>query len=540
MKNILVQIYDFTIRLNKIDMSKKMFLITAFFSVIYTSGIIATIFPFYLEDTTQRNAAFLMFLLMQLILFSIYISYAIYLQKLKESIISNHRSAIILSISITTFLAACIYIFTSPGLSNDINLYATYGRVLWIYHANPYFTPASGFPHDPLFSFTDWKNTVAVYGPIWILVCALLTPFSGTNPIQILIAFRVFASLIHFLNAYLVYSILRNQGFSIRVVLIGTLLYALNPLILFESSTGGHNDILMTMFVLLGILWAMRAEGSVAFHFRYYIPALIAFMLAVLVKVTIIPIVALFIIMLFLKTTFPVAKMGKRWPVALLYMFFAGSICVIMLLLFYGPFWIGHSFKSIMYIFSSQPESTGSFNSLLSALQFCITFHLLPATFTSVINLHFWDIIIYGGMALTLILGSTHLLRAPTVQNAIFVTLVVMAVFLLTTNWFLPWYIICPFVMAVLCLPTVGRYGSYTGRIGKGLLALTFVFSYSAFLTYYFYFAGSHNLHTHPQHVGWLIVCYLVAFILPVLAFLVFSMRRTRNASLDTKVLNEE
>jgi hypothetical protein len=491
--------------------------------------------PQIVQSSAQKNIAFLAFLLLLLCLFTIYIFYALYIRRQEEHVIRNRHAIILLSIGITTVLAACIYIFTPATLSNDIYLYAEYGRILWIHHANPYFTPPLSFPHDPLYSSVYWKSVVAVYGPVWMLVCALLTSFSSTDPMQLFVVFRVFACIIHFTNAALIYAILRTRGYSVRTILTGTLLYALNPLVLFESSTGAHNDILMTMFVLLGIFYAVRAEKSEKFRLTHYIPALIALALAVLVKFTIVPVVVLFIIMLSFKAsssaTTKLLSIGERWRIGLLTMLLASIICAGVLFLFYGPFWLGHSIKSIEYIFSSQPEAVFSFTSLLSALQIWNSVHPLPTLLVPITNLHLWNIIIYGGMALVLILGGIRLRRAPTTQKAVFATLAVMAVFLLTTNWFLAWYVICPLAMAVICLPIVGNYSGYSGHLGRGLLAFTFTFSFSAFLTYYFNFVGSRNLHAHPPHIAWLIVCYAATFILPVLAFLVFFADKTKEVT---------
>ena len=51
-----------------------------------------------------------------------------------------------------------------------------------------------------------------------------------------------------------------------------------------ESSLGGHNDILVTTFVLLGIFYAVRAEKKGEVHIIHYAPTLIALSLAALVK----------------------------------------------------------------------------------------------------------------------------------------------------------------------------------------------------------------------------------------------------------------
>lgn len=171
-----------------------------------------------------------------LCMFIVYILCAICIQRQKAYIFHTRNYIILLIIGITTMLAAYIYVFTPATLSEDIYLYADYGRILLTHHANPYFTPPLSFPQDPLFHFVWWKNIVAIYGPIWMLVCAALTSFTGTNAAHIFLAFRIFASTIHIINTILIFAILRTKGCSICTILPGTQLYTWNPLVLFESS----------------------------------------------------------------------------------------------------------------------------------------------------------------------------------------------------------------------------------------------------------------------------------------------------------------
>ena len=98
------------------------------------------------------------------------------------------------------------------------------------------------------------------------------------------------------------------MGRSPQTVTLGTQLYALNPLAVLESSQSGHLDILMITFILLGILFAVRAEKQGFIDLRSYLLPIIAFTLAVLIKFTTAPMVVLFIIALAcykLRSTLP-------------------------------------------------------------------------------------------------------------------------------------------------------------------------------------------------------------------------------------------
>ena len=211
--------------------------------------------------------------------------------------------------------------------------------------------------------------------------------------------------------------------------------------------------------------------------------------------------------------------MSKRLLSALSTTLLASAICAAVAFIFYGPFWIGHSMKAITFIFSSQPQVSHSLYSLLDIVQLWNYSHPLPAAFAPLTRVPAWNIITYGGMILVMILGSIYLRHAPSIQNAIFVMLGTMAVFLLTTNWFTPWYLIWLLSLTIIYLFITDNLNKQAIRIKLALIAFIFTFSFSAFIVYNF--LGSYEYQTHPPHYGWLILSFFVTFTLPVLAFLI-------------------
>ena len=235
------------------------------------------------------------FLLLMALAFGIYGLSALLIQRMPEQ--SDYKNVLRL-IWLGTIIGGLIFVLTPAMLSRDIFVYVGYGRTIVVHHANPYFVAPSRFPQDPLTSYDDWKDVTAAYGPVWLTICSLWTLVLGNSPLGYVLAFRLFALAAHLLNIWLVATILRKMGSSARTVTLGTLLYAWNPLVLQESSLGGHNDIFMVTLILLGILLCLHAEQRHFARPSHYIPPVLAFTLAALVKFTALPLIALFLVVL--------------------------------------------------------------------------------------------------------------------------------------------------------------------------------------------------------------------------------------------------
>lgn len=388
-----------------------------------------------------------------------------------------------------TLLAGSIYVFTPAMLSHDIIVYTGYGRVLAIYHANPYFVPSAAFPHDPFTTLNFWAKTVSIYGPIWILVCGIVGQFISPTLASYVLAFRLLALALHLLNTWLIGCTLQQLGRAPRTVTLGMLLYAWNPLMLLESSLGGHNDILMISFVLLGILLAARAEQRAQLlAARGYLPPVVALTLAVLVKFTALPILAaylLFIVSQAVRSTLTSTRtfqhLWRHWQPVLLLCVQSFSTILLLLLLLYGPFWFGHTLTDILIGFKQAPSALYTENSFMHSA--VVWLHNKPPTtlpWTLLTSRPFWNALTYLGPALCLILGTYKLWCTPTLKNCVLVALSALIPVLLTTPWFFSWYVTWIVALAVVSLPT------RQSRWQAALLAFTFLFSFTALFTYLF------------------------------------------------------
>ena len=389
-------------------------------------------------------------------------------------------------------LAGGIYLVTPAVLSHDIGNYAGYSRLLANYHANPYFVPLIAFPHDPMIRIDDWARVTSAYGPIWMIICAVLGwLLKQPMPEAFVIGFRVFAFAMHLLNTLLVGNILRTLGRSPRICALGMLLYGWNPLVLLESAQNGHNDVFMLTFVLLGILLLARAEQrGELLHARGYLPPILAFTLAVLVKFPILPVLAAYLIFLLCRSLRSTSASSLTWqevlsnwrPTALL----LGWACLafaMLMLAFYAPFLLGHIPSAIIGSFSNNPVSTWAENSFMRLVINWSTLHteqkanLLLLFFSS---RQVWNVINYIAIALCLFFGARRLWVTPTVETFLTLTLAMMCILLLLTPWFFPWYSIWIVGLAAVCLPVC------RGRAVSAFFILALTFSYSTLSHYLF------------------------------------------------------
>src|SRR5260370_8892999 len=275
----------------------------------------------------------------------------------------------------------------------------------------------------------------------------------------------------------------------------------------------------MVTFILLGVLLSVRAEQIGIARFRFHAVPLVVFTLAALVKFSAIPIIALFIVMLFWKTFYAKPAVPDprpqsvltSWRAALFTALSASFVSSAVALLFYGPFWIGHSIKDIVYSFSSQPTAQSAYGSILPLIRVLNKLHSLPAYLLLFTVRCTWDLFIFIAVVCALAAGIALLRRTPTTRTVALATLLVLGTFILLTAWFVPWYVTWLVGLAVVCLP-IAR-----DRLGRALLTFALAFSASAFLTYYYVSLGQSIF--DPTRINWFFLAGIGTFRIPLVAF---------------------
>jgi hypothetical protein len=160
-----------------------------------------------------------------------------------------------------------------PFLTTDFMDYLAWGRLLAIWKVDPFSVPSAVVVGDPWLHLSSWSNTVAVHGPLMVLMMGGIVKLAGGNMPGALIIFKGIMAMIHGLTGLTLYGAARTVAPRWAPTL--ALLYCLNPLVLVETINSLHDDALMLLFVTLSFwAWAKEKEWW----------ALVALGVAILVK----------------------------------------------------------------------------------------------------------------------------------------------------------------------------------------------------------------------------------------------------------------
>lgn len=158
------------------------------------------------------------------------------------------------------FLFSVTLLLQPMLFSDDVFTYIFSGRIFAIYHANPFNAAPIQFASDP---YLRWvvagRDAPNLYGPLWYYVSSLLVSIGGSHQVLTLLLFKWLAIVSHLLNSVLVWSILSRVAPERRM--LGTLLYAWNPLILIELAGSGHSEGILLLLLFLALRLYVAPES---------------------------------------------------------------------------------------------------------------------------------------------------------------------------------------------------------------------------------------------------------------------------------------
>jgi hypothetical protein len=150
-------------------------------------------------------------------------------------------------------LGYCAAILVLPLLlSRDVYSYTYYGRIVAVYHGNPYVVTPSNYPASDIAKYLwyGWRDTPSVYGPVFVWMSAAIAAMfhSITQTIFVFRAIALGATLGSVWFVYRTLQLLRPQKSAYAVAFIG-----LNPVVLFHTAGGGHVDALVMLSIAAAI-----------------------------------------------------------------------------------------------------------------------------------------------------------------------------------------------------------------------------------------------------------------------------------------------
>ncbi len=213
-----------------------------------------------------------------------------------------------------------------PGGSIDVFVYVAFTRVWVHFGANPLVVPAATFPHDALAQLAaGWAGTPSPYGPVWVIISALPELLARGDVFTTVLLYKAMAFGLDVGSIALVSWILGRVSPDRQS--LGTLLFAWNPVILFETIGNGHNDGAMMFFVLAAIALSLSHSE----RWRLAAPSVLA--LAALVKYT----TGLLFPVLYL---YQLASLPD-WRSRIRYLVVSGLLALVVVLALFAPFWDG-------------------------------------------------------------------------------------------------------------------------------------------------------------------------------------------------------
>jgi hypothetical protein len=306
-----------------------------------------------------------------------------------------------------TLLCHVVLVLMPPVVTGDLFHYALFGRMVSHYGLNPYVTAAGQLRDDPLWPYASWNFLTTHYGPSFTVLSAAVTWLSGGSVLWTAIGFKALAALMNLASCWLIRDISARweQDDGVRAFT----LYALNPLILFETAGMGHNEAIVVAFALTGIALAVRGHPWAA---------IVALLLSADVK-PVTASVALFFAARFVFLGGDARSRAKRA---------AGVLAVGLATLgaLWGPFWAGTTvFATSRAVLAKGPE-----------LRLAV-----PGHGPSVARLALFGVLV-AGCAVAAVRGSlSRLLNLSALVGTAFL--------LWIFPWLLAWYALPPLALAI-------------------------------------------------------------------------------------------
>lgn len=295
------------------------------------------------------------------------------------------------------------------------------GRITAVYHGNPFYDTPAQYRQDPFYRYAAWHKVPSAYGPLWESLAAGASRLAGDGILANVIAFKLLSLLFYIGCIALIAAILHHH--TPERALSGVCLFALNPLVIYETAGNAHNDIVMAFFILCGVYALSRTRFTLA-ALAFTAGALLKF-----IPVLLLPIAGI-----------AALRSLSDWKTRGRFVIVTATACALMVIIAYAPLWHGGDPLSM------ERRSKLFTTSLPALVQVQLAQTVGKEASQSLVS--------RGALVLTCLVVLAAIWRtwaekdwlAP-VRAANFILLFYL---LFTCLWFQPWYVIWPLALAAI------------------------------------------------------------------------------------------
>ncbi|MCL4396571.1 MAG: glycosyltransferase 87 family protein, partial [Chloroflexi bacterium] len=178
------------------------------------------------------------------------------------------------------------------------------------------------FQKDPFYPYTAWIYYPSAYGPGWELLAAGAARLSGDGVMANVLTFKLVSVLAYAGSAILIALTLKRR--APERALLGTALFAWNPVVLYETAGNAHNDAVMVLFIALAfflLAWDRFTLSAAALT----IGATVKFIPALLVPLVVVA----------------GLSAARGWKSRAVFLAVTAAVCAGVVAAAYAPFWHG-------------------------------------------------------------------------------------------------------------------------------------------------------------------------------------------------------
>ncbi len=159
--------------------------------------------------------------------------------------------------AIALTVALQLIVFAGPILiSTDVFSYIAYARMGVVHGVNPYLHGPQSIVGDPIYHYvgSDWKKVATAYGPLYTLLSYPLAVLGVTGALW---GMKFEALLAGAGTLALTWRCARLRGLDPKLALIAV---GVNPLWVIYAMGGAHNDLIMTLLMMVAVALTLAAE----------------------------------------------------------------------------------------------------------------------------------------------------------------------------------------------------------------------------------------------------------------------------------------